>query len=49
MDETELTRDEVTDLPGDSGTPDGMRTRSTTGSGDRARGPATVTVNAAPG
>jgi hypothetical protein len=49
MDETELTQDEVNDLPGDERTPDGTRTTSTSGSGERARGPATVTVKAAPG
>jgi len=32
-----------------SGTPDGTRTRSTSGSGERARGTAAVTLEAAPG
>ena len=49
MDETELTGDEVTDLPGDERDAGWTRTTSTSGSGDRARGPAAVTVKAAPG
>ena len=48
MDETGLGQDEVDDLLGGDER-DAGRTRSTSGSGERARGPATVTLEAATG